>query len=177
MISRRSLFGTGAGLGAASIAGVAAAGAAHADTAPSQGSTSSTGSPKSVARAFYESYNQRDLDASFARYIAPDAVTHAMDDAFTIADWLAFDKTMVVAFDDLSMVVLDQIAEGRKVATRFTLGGTQTGEFAGIPASGNVAFLSATAVDRVEDGQIVEHWVDLDFQAFLQKLSAAPAAE
>ncbi len=71
--------------------------------------------------------------------------------------------------------MLDQVAEGDKVATRYRLGGTHTGEFFGIPASGNTAFLTATAIDRIAGGQIVERWSEFDFGAFLQQLST-PAA-
>ena len=85
--------------------------------------------------------------------------------------WREMDKGLFSAFADFSLQVLDQVAEGDLVATRYTLGGTHTGEFAGIPPSGAVARLGATAMDRVADGKLVEHWVDLDLTAFLQALT------
>lgn len=131
---------------------------------------------KRTARAFYESYAGRDLDASFERYIASDLINHGMGGAYDRATWLAFEKTALAAFPDLQVEVLDQVAEGDKVATRWRLGGAHTGaEFAGVPARGNTAFIHATAVDRVADGQIVEHWVDLDFTAWVQALAADPS--
>ena len=129
---------------------------------------------KQIARAFYDSYNHKDLDASFEAYISKDLVNHVMDGAYGRDGWRDFDKTLFAAFEDLSLTVLDQIAEGNKVATRYTLGGTQTGEFAGIAPRGNTAFIHATSVDRVEGDLIVEHWTDLDFTGFLQQLSADP---
>jgi predicted ester cyclase len=131
----------------------------------------------SVARAFYESYNQKNLDASFEKYIAKDLINHAQDDTATRDAWLAGDKTGVSAFADFSLTVFDQVAEGNKVATRFQTGGKQTGEFMGIPASGNVAFLHSTAIDRIEHSQIVEHWADYDLQGWLEKLSASPTSK
>jgi len=135
-----------------------------------------TQAAKDTARAFYESYNQKDLDTSFDTYISLDLVNHTMGGAYDRSGWLALEKTLLPAFDDLAMTVLDQIAEGDKVVTRFRLGGTQTGEFAGIPASGNTAYLTATATDRVAGSQIVERWSDFDFGAFLQQLSTPTAA-
>lgn len=132
---------------------------------------------KQLVRAFYESYNDKDLTRSFDTYVSEDLVNHVMGGAFDRAGWLAFDSSLFPAFGDFSLTVFDQIAEGDKVATRYQLGGTQTAEFSGIPARGNTAFLKGTSVDRVVDGKIVEHWGDLDFSAFLQELGAgAPDA-
>lgn len=126
---------------------------------------------KDTARAFYESYNDRDLDASFEKYISTELVNHVMGGAYDRTAWLAVDKALFPAFDDFRFTVLDQVTEGDKVATRYRLGGTHTGEFVGIPASGKTAFLTGTAVDRVTDGRIAEHWADLDFTGFLQQLT------
>jgi predicted ester cyclase len=38
-----------------------------------------------------------------------------------------------------------------------------------------VATLFGTAFDRIENGQIAEHWSDVDVGGFLQQLSAPPA--
>ncbi|MFF3371930.1 ester cyclase [Streptomyces sp. NPDC002680] len=133
-------------------------------------------STKDTARSFYESYNDRDLDASFEKYVSTGLVNHVMGGTFDRAAWLTVDKTLFPAFEDFTFTVLDQVAEESKVATRYRLGGTHTGEFSGIPASGKTAFLTGTAVDRVADGRIVEHWADLDFTGFLQQLTdGAPA--
>jgi predicted ester cyclase len=99
-------------------------------------------------------------------------VNRVMSGAVYRAGWLAFDKTVSPAFSDFALTVLDQIAEGDEVTTRFRLGGTHTGEFCGISASGNTAFLTGPSVDRMESGTVVEHWGDLYFTGFLQELPA-----
>jgi predicted ester cyclase len=93
-----------------------------------------------------------------------------MGNTFTADQWRDFDKQLFPAFADFSSTVLDQVAEGNKVATRFVMGGTQTGEYLGIPPSGVRAEFSVTAFDLVENGKIIEHWSDVDFTGFLQKL-------
>ncbi|WP_432841331.1 ester cyclase [Dactylosporangium sp. CA-092794] len=130
---------------------------------------------KRIARAFYEGYNDKDLETNFDAYISPDLVNHALDGRYNRRAWIDFDSTLFGAFENFSLTVLDQVAEGDKVATRYRLGGTQTGEFAGVPAAGNTAYLTATSVDRIAGGVIVEHWTDLDFSGFLEQLSATPA--
>ena len=126
---------------------------------------------KQVAHAFYDSYNAGDLEASFAAYIHPDLVNHALGGAFDRDGWKEFEKSFIAAFDDVTMTIFDQVAEGDKVATRFALSGTQRAEFAGQPSLGKSASLTATAVDRVEGGKIVEHWNELDFSGFLRALA------
>ncbi|MFE0452449.1 ester cyclase [Streptomyces sp. NPDC058914] len=125
---------------------------------------------KERVRRFYESYNQRDLDATWEEYVHVRAVMHVP--GYDRASWLVQDKLIVAAFDDLAITVFDQVAERDKVATRWQLGGHHTGEFAGIPASGKYASFTATTVDRVHEGKIIEHWADADFTAFLQRLAA-----
>lgn len=87
---------------------------------------------KQAARAFYESYNDKDLAASFDAYISTGLVNHALGGAYDRAGWLAADSALFPAFENFSMTVLDQVAEDDKVATRYRLGGTQTGEFFGV---------------------------------------------
>ncbi|MFJ9448111.1 ester cyclase [Kitasatospora sp. NPDC101235] len=159
-LDRRTLLG-------ATLAGSAALTLACAT--PSTAATSDSGT-KHITRAFYESYALRDLPASFARYIHPDAVMHVP--GFDRQSWLDFDSTLVAAFDDLAITVLDQLAEADKVATRWILGGHHTAQFLDFPPTGRYASFTATTVDRIEDGKIIEHWADADFTAFLQSLRA-----
>ena len=129
---------------------------------------------KKIVREFYESYNARNLDDTWKRLIATNLVNHAMGGAYDGNAWREMDKGLFPAFADFSLQVLDQVAEGDKVATRFNLGGTHTGNFAGIPPSGAVVRLSVTAVDRVVKGKIADHWSDSDVTGFMQAL-AKPA--
>jgi predicted ester cyclase len=130
---------------------------------------------KQVAKEFLESYNDRDLDRSWARYLSPRLVNHALGGAHDREGWLKLEKSFLSSFPDLHVEVLDQVAEGDRVATRFAMKGTHTHEFFGVAPKGVVATLTGTAFDRIEDGKIAEHWSDVDIGGFLQQLSAPPA--
>ncbi len=132
-----------------------------------------TMTPDQVVRNFYESYNDRNLDDTYDRYVAHDLVNHAFGGAYDRNGWLAADQGLIAAFADLHVEVLDQITQGDRVATRFSMIGTQTGEFYGVPASGVVATLTGTAFDRIENEKIAEHWSDSDLGGFMAQLSAA----
>jgi len=65
---------------------------------------------------------------------------------------------------DYHCTIDDQIAEGDRVATRWTVRGTQTAVLIGIPATGRQVILTGVAIDRVADGKIVETWLEADVQ-------------
>jgi predicted ester cyclase len=74
------------------------------------------------------------------------------------------------AFPDLVVVVLDQLAEGDKVATRWRASGTHQGPFAGIAATGRPVTITAMHLHRVADGQLIEHWEEIDLLRLLRQL-------
>ncbi|MFG3531361.1 ester cyclase [Streptomyces sp. NPDC047917] len=151
------------------VVGGALVGSTLALTSAIPATAATDSSPELIVKAFYESYRLRDLQTSWDRYIHPDAVMHVP--GFDRQSWLEMDSKIVAAFDDLAITVLDQLAEGDKVATRWVLGGHHTAQFLGIPPSGRYASFTATTVDRVKDYKIIDHWSDADFTAFLQQLA------
>lgn len=74
------------------------------------------------------------------------------------------------AFPDLRFTIEDQIAEGDKVVTRWTMLGTHRGEFMGIAATNKRVQVAGMQVERVVDGKIVEHWRQSDDLGLLQQL-------
>jgi steroid delta-isomerase-like uncharacterized protein len=78
-------------------------------------------------------------------------------------------------FPDLHYTIEAQVAEGDRVATRWTMRGTQQGEFLGVPASGKQVEVAGIQIDRIADGQIVEHWRESDIMGLMQQLGVIPA--
>jgi predicted ester cyclase len=66
------------------------------------------------------------------------------------------------AFPDLSISIDHLIAEDDVVVRRFTLRGTHCHSLLGSQPSGGVRTLHGIAIDRLEDGLIVESWVQID---------------
>jgi predicted ester cyclase len=126
-----------------------------------------------VVRRFYESYNDRDLDKTYEEYVSHNLINHAFGGAYDREGWLAADQGLLAAFADLHVEVLDQIVQGDRVATRFAMTGTQSGEFYGVASSGAKATLTGTAFDRIEDERIAEHWSDSDLGGFMEQLTSA----
>lgn len=78
------------------------------------------------------------------------------------------------AFPDVHMTVVDLVAEGDKVAARFTCSATQRGEWQGQPATGR-RFENVDEVYffRFQDGKIVHAWGLEDNLARIQQLGLA----
>jgi predicted ester cyclase len=85
-------------------------------------------------------------------------------------------KKYADAFTGAQITVDDQIAEGDKVATRWTGRGTHTAELNGIAPTGKEITVTGLVISRVENGKIVEDWVTWDTLGMLIQLGAMPAA-
>ena len=81
-------------------------------------------------------------------------------------------------FPDLTCTIEDQVAEGEKVVSRYTIRGTHQGEeFFGVPASGQRMEMRGIQIDRFEGGKMVEERAEFDLLGVLQQLGAFPEPE
>jgi predicted ester cyclase len=74
-----------------------------------------------------------------AELIAPDSVFHLPGMSVPLrgpAGYLQVVRTMCAGFSNLQWILEDMVAEGDKVAARFTLRGTHDGLFFGVPRLG-----------------------------------------
>lgn len=133
-------------------------------------STTTIQEQKELVQTAYDAWDAGDVDA-FDEVYAQDVVHHVLD-----IDGRAELKAVVPvwfdAFPDLSHSVQFMIAEGPWVCTRFTISGTHEGEFQGLEPTGNTFELLGVAMERVEDGKIVERWVVEDQYDLLRQLDA-----
>ncbi len=111
--------------------------------------------------------------------IAPDAVDHAaMPGMPPGREGVKMRMAMLrTAFPDLHLTLDDQVAEGETLANRFTIRGTNSGTFMGMPATGKPVVVTGIDLIRWRDGQIAEHWVQLDMLGLLQQLGVIPTPE
>ncbi len=124
-----------------------------------------------IRRFFQEIWNQHNVDAADAM-IAPDAVGHNPEfgtslEAFK-AQWLVIHK----AFPDIQIDLDDVVAQGDRVATRWTLTGTHKGEYKGLAPTGKRVSVTGMSFDRIVDGQVMEGWDAWDGLGLLEQLGA-----
>jgi predicted ester cyclase len=77
------------------------------------------------------------------------------------------------AFSDSRVKVLMQIAEGDLVANRWAFTAVHTGSFMAAAPTGNEVTWTGVQIDRIENGKIVESWVDWDKYRFFQGIGLA----
>lgn len=122
---------------------------------------------KALARRANEMWAGNNTDDP-AEIFAPGYSNHQEPDisggvsARSLEDWKALLTGHRKAFPDCRTRVLTQIAEGDLVATRWEFTGTHKGRYMGLEPSGRTATWTGIQIDRIQNGKIVESWVDWD---------------
>ncbi len=113
-----------------------------------------------VKRNFDEVWNQGNLVAA-DEIFSPDYVRHWPDgrDVFGSEATKQAVKAFHAAYPDMQFTIQDLIAEGDRVATRYTFRGTQRGEFMGVAATNELQTSSGMIIYRLVEGRIVEDWI------------------
>ena len=120
----------------------------------------------------------QDIDTAIETYTAEDFVEHEeVPGMGTTRDTpRQLFKMLQTAFEDFHVDVHDLLQEGDKVVARISFVGTHTGDFMGVPASGNQVDIHAIDVLQFRDDQVVAHWGVMDMAGALAQMGAAPAA-
>ena len=82
--------------------------------------------------------------------------------------------TFLSAFPDIRWTLEEQIAEGEKVVSRFTMTGTHRGDFLGIPPTGKSVNIWGVVIDVVRDGKFAESRIIMDTLGLMQQLGVIP---
>lgn len=106
------------------------------------------------------------IDASFINHTAPPGVPAGPEGVVYF-----FNHFLRPAFPDLTVAIIDQVAEDDKVTTFKTFTATHKGEFFGIAPSGKRIKIEVIDIIRLKDGKFIEHWNVLDWQAVMQQLT------
>ena len=89
-----------------------------------------------------------------------------------LEDLKQFVSSWLAAFADARLTIEEQVAEGDRVATRWTFAGTHQGNFRGIPPTGKHVKMGAMYFYRIANGKVVEIRAIVDTRTLLQQLGA-----
>jgi len=109
--------------------------------------------------------------------ISPNAVFHVPGRTEPMrgpAGYLAIIGMMRGGFPDIQWTLEEMVAEGDKVAARFTMRGTHRGTFFGVPPTGKTISVQAINIYRLSGGQFVEEHGQPDMLGLLQQIGAVP---
>ncbi len=76
------------------------------------------------------------------------------------------------SFAGMNCVAEDMVAEGDRVAVRWTWSGKHTGEYMGIAPTGKRVTMTGISIIHIVGGKIVEEWDEQDNLGFMAQLSA-----
>lgn len=128
---------------------------------------------KAMIQGLYENVlNQRNI-ALLPQYIAP-AYTGPTGGKGAAGFEVPI-LSLIKSFPDIQWTLSEVIAEGNKVAVKWTWHGTHTGDFQQIPATGKTIDLTGTAIYECQDGKVVALDLRTDRLGFLTALEVLPA--
>ena len=127
-----------------------------------------------VERFVEEFWNEGNMSAA-DELMAVDAEIHMPTREVVDPEGLkGFAESWRESFPDWYSTFEELIAEGDRVAERWTGRGTHLGDLQGIPPTGKRVEAPGSVFYRIVDGKIVELWGQLDMMSLMQQLGAIP---
>ena len=131
---------------------------------------------KAISGRYFEAWNRADLDL-VERTFSADFVIHDPASPMPLEMGPEGVKGRIVAYrraiPDLAIDILDRIAEGDKVVTRWRLHGRHLGPFEGVAGTGGQVSVTGTTMHRIAGGRIAEQWVNWETDAFRRQMGLA----
>ncbi|MDQ3438033.1 MAG: ester cyclase [Rubrobacter sp.] len=126
---------------------------------------------KALVRRFVEEFWNEGNTAAAEELMAVDAEIHMPTGELVDLDGLkSFAETWRESFPDWHSTFEELIAEGDRVAERWTGRGTHRGELQGIAPTGRRVEVPGSVFYRIVDGKIVEFRGQLDMMGLMQQL-------
>jgi predicted ester cyclase len=116
---------------------------------------------KQLVIRFNKEYVEKGDRKSFEELVAEDVVNHAAPPGTSQGpdSMIHFLQNILrTGFPDLSVEILEQVAEGDLVSTRKAIHATHSGDFMGIPPTGKKVIINVIDIIRLRQGKYVEHW-------------------
>ncbi|HZQ04266.1 MAG TPA: ester cyclase [Gaiellaceae bacterium] len=107
-------------------------------------------------------------DYVFVGPLVPDGVRGADGERQLIAGYRR-------AFPDLTFTIEEQLADGGRVASRWTATGTHEGDFGELAPTGRRATVGGVSIARFTGARIGSVWTMWDVHGLLAQLGASPA--
>ena len=120
---------------------------------------------KTMVRRLVEGINAGDIEATVDELFAPRAARRVKR-LFT---------EFYIAFPDWREEIVELVAEGNRVAGRFTCSGTHRGEFLGEAPTGKRMEVEEVFFLRVKDGKFVDFWALEDSLGRMRQLGLLPS--
>ena len=133
---------------------------------------------KALVERFVEEFWNEGNTSAADELMALDAEIHMPTGEVVDVDGLkGFAGTFRESFPDWHSTFEELVAEGDRVAERWTGRGTHQGELQGIPPTGKRVEVPGSVFYRIVGGKIVEFRGQLDMMSLMQQLGVIPAPQ
>lgn len=137
-----------------------------------EGASMPTEQLTAIARQFFEEQD-RLRGGPADELCAPGYIAHlAGNPPVDLAGHKQFAAMFYAAFPDLGHTIDEAMAEGNRATVRFTLRGTNTGSFMGLPPTGRPVVVPATATFRFDGDRVAELWGEFDQAGMMRQLAS-----
>ncbi|MCK6624001.1 MAG: ester cyclase [Anaerolineae bacterium] len=111
--------------------------------------------------------------AAIDQYLAADFVGHDLPPGLNGREgFKKFVGMLAASFSDTTRIEAHEIiGNGDKIVVRWSSTGRHTGEFMGIPATGQRITLKGIDIFRLAGGKIADLWQEMDMLGILQQIS------
>ncbi len=117
-----------------------------------------------------ETLKQGNVEETY-RFYTDDADYYRSDDEPATLDDLVDDaERFSEAFEDLEADIHETVVDGSRISFRYTIRGTHTGEFEGVPPTGKSIEAQGIGFARLENGLIAEYNLCFDSLGMFQQL-------
>ena len=130
---------------------------------------------KEIIRGYFEGWANRGDQAVADELVATNVVLR--NPPFTVHTLANYKQGMAAfhtAFPDLHYTIEEEIAEGNRVAVRWTLRGTHCGEYQGRPPTGKTVIVTGISIFHIVNGKIQDIAVNMDRLGQFQQLGWLP---
>ena len=131
---------------------------------------------KAIVVRFNKECIEQNNENSFNELLSDNVVNHSAPAGMPNGKesfYFFLNKVLRAGFPNLTVNILDQVAEGDLVTTRKKIKATHTGNIFGIAPSNKEIEINIIEMVRIQDGKYAEHWGQSNFDEVLKQVSAA----
>jgi predicted ester cyclase len=130
---------------------------------------------KAIVRRFNKEFIEQGNENSFNELLSDNVINHSAPTGTPNGKesfYFFLNNVLRKGFQNLTVEILEQVAERDLVTTRKKIKGTHTGEIFGIPPSNKEVEINIIDIIRIQDGKYAEHWGQSNFDEVLKQISA-----
>jgi steroid delta-isomerase-like uncharacterized protein len=127
-----------------------------------------------LIQRFDDMFNMPDMSIA-DEILAPLFVAHVpLMPTLNRAHFKSFIESFYDAFPDFGLEINDSIMTNERLVLRLTFCGTHDGDFLGIATTGQEVLISGMSIFQIENGLIVENWMEMDIFGAIRQISEIP---